>query len=355
MKLISHSDPSFAEKWQMLWSEDKMQHPLAAGWDIPYQQEYYKNFATLEDVSFIIESESGPVLGLRAFIEKSETSVRLSAAGRPLVYLESQKRAYQIGSAFSDLKNQFLKIIDVFPKIRVIYTDYLTNASISKFSLFLLELGGTPHPYFTQIINLRLDEKDLWADTRVSYRSLINWGMREMQPQVFDKSNIELTHIHKLRDLHIKAAGRSTRSDKTWDLQFEWVKSGHAFLVLGHLGEVCVSGALFLTTNKCAYYGVSASDRDMANKSLAHAVLWKGVLHAKSIDCETIETGAQIFTDEQETYLTEQIPTSRSTDHGPGNLKHRNISMFKRGFGGMPHNWLEITYTSSPKVQSVRS
>ena len=155
----------------------------------------------------------------------------------------------------------------------------------------LLENGAETRPYYTQVLDLTADEKALAADRRESYRSLINSGLRELEPRVIDRSNFDPHHIEEFRKLHIKAAKRETRSERSWEIQGEWVRSGHAFMVLGHLDQKLVSAALFMTTQKFAYYGVGAYDRELFEKPLSHAVVWKGILHCKELGCTRLEMG----------------------------------------------------------------
>ena len=110
MRIVGCEDPNFLSKWQKLFDESQHQHPFGTSWDIEYQREYLRDLK-FKDLSFLVESEEGPVLGLRLFLEEKEgSSLAFSNAGRPLCYLENSRLIHQRPSAFRLLKEQFLKI-----------------------------------------------------------------------------------------------------------------------------------------------------------------------------------------------------------------------------------------------------
>jgi lipid II:glycine glycyltransferase (peptidoglycan interpeptide bridge formation enzyme) len=131
------------------------------------------------------------------------------------------------------------------------------------------------------------------------------------------------------RLLHRQAAGRETRSRKTWDLEYEMVLQGEAFVVLAYLEQALVTAALFLYSPRYCYYGVSASNRDLFDKPLSHIVLWTAILHAKGLGCRFFEMGKQLYPGQGD-----PLPTQ----------KELNISTFKRGFGGKTQIRLDVVW-----------
>ena len=132
--------------------------------------------------------------------------------------------------------------------MEVWYRDFVINGIVSNFSKYLLLSGAESSPCYTQMIDLldkRATEK---ASMRKSYSSLINWGMRELNPKVYDETNISWDLMERFRELHIREAGRETRSLKSWHRQFEWIKTGGAFLVVGSMGSDMVSAGFFSVT-----------------------------------------------------------------------------------------------------------
>ena len=139
-----------------------------------------------------------------------------------------------------------------------------------------------------------------------------------MEIEIHDNSNIKWKIIEKFRDLHIREAKRETRSIDTWQKQFEAISLGLAFCVTARLDEELVSAAYFLCPDKICYYGSSASRRDLFDKPIFHALLWKAIKYAKEKRVKIFETGLE-YSKEQEQFLTK---------------KEVSIAKFKSGFGG---------------------
>ena len=174
------------------------------------------------------------------------------------------------------------------------------------------------NPSTTRIIDLDQNEDDIKKSIRKSYHSLINWGLKTMKIEIHDKSNIKWNTIERFRDLHIQEAKRKTRSIDTWKKQFDAISSGLAFCITAKLEKELVSAAYFLCPEKICYYGSSASRRDLFDKPLSHAIIWKAILESKRRGASSFNIGS--------TY--EYKISYSATD------KEKNIAYFKEGFGG---------------------
>lgn len=208
------------------------------------------------------------------------------------------------------------------------YRDFMLEGKISMLSQYLLTHGARAKPTFSRVIDLKDDTSLLKSNIRKSYRSLINWGMRELQPIVAGADRLTWEMMDAFRQLHIHEAGRETRSVSSWKRQFEMVKADDAFVVFGHLNDALVSAGFFDCSKTNCYYGISASRRDLFDKPLFHSLLWTAVLHAKKIGCRWFEVGDQVFPE----HPTEPFPTA----------KEQNISGFKSGFGGETRMFLDL-------------
>ena len=166
------------------------------------------------------------------------------------------------------------------------------------------------------------------SSIRRSYKSLINWGIRELHPRVYDAATITWELIDQFRQLHIRESGCETRSEESWRRQLDMVQAGEAFIVLGHLNGELVSSGLFMNSKINCYYGISASRRDLFDKPLFHAIMWTAILHAKELGCKWFEVGEQLYPN----YSHENLPTK----------KELGISKFKSGFGGEIRMFLDL-------------
>lgn len=184
--------------------------------------------------------------------------------------------------------------------------------------LMLSKLNANLKIVTSRIIDLTYDEDDLKKSIRKSYHSLINWGLRELKIEIFDQNNITWEVIAKFRNLHIAEAKRETRSIGTWEKQFEAIKCGNAFCITAELNNEFVSAAFFSCASNLSYYGSSASRRDLFDKPITHALIWKAILESK-------KRGAILF-DIGSTFV--------GNNHQIISQKEKNIGYFKDGFGG---------------------
>jgi len=113
---------------------------------------------------------------------------------------------------------------------------------------------------------------------RKIYTSLINWGQKNLSPQLLDDRTISPEDVESFRDLHIEVARRETRSRRTWELQYEMVCRGEAVTLPGYMKRELVSAALFLFGPKYCYYGVSAAKRELFDKPLSNHTIWAAML-----------------------------------------------------------------------------
>ena len=142
-----------------------------------------------------------------------------------------------------------------------------------------------------------LTKDNLKKSLRKSYKSLVN----RQEGVIFSP------FIYQLKELHLKAAGRKTRSDETWDIQQEMIDAGEAFVVELYKDGTLISAALFMTNQYCCYYAVAASLVGVNS----HPVIWAAIEYCKAEGLERFELGEKL----------------------EGTEKERNISKFKAGFG----------------------
>lgn len=178
------------------------------------------------------------------------------------------------------------------------------------------------HPFISEVkaerlgrINLDLSEDTRWSCLRKSYRSLINWGRRNLKVQVIDQDDIDHSAFLAFKGLHLTASGRKTRSDGSWDCQFDMIQRGKGFLVNAYYQNDLVSGCFVMNDQRTALYAVAASNRDLMANGLAvnHFPLWQAICTSRDKGCKEFILGDVVGLNEQE-------------------KKMQNIALFKRGF-----------------------
>ncbi len=167
---------------------------------------------------------------------------------------------------------------------------------------------------FRGLIDLTRTEAELHAGVRKSFKSLINNGRAEMTFKAITKDNADEKAFREFEAFHLHVAGRKTRSAETWNVQLEMIEAGEAELLMGYLEpHGLVSSALFTDYGQTTSYAVAVYNRDLFDKPLAHANVYKGMLRAKSRGQKNFNLGV--------------MPVE-----GEATEKEMNIGKFKKGF-----------------------
>jgi len=251
------------------------------------------------DRSIFLLQKSVPVLAAPALCREGE----LNYANGPteiLSVLSGSAHRYAVKMLFKQLKQQH--IIANFLIDQILLREGFSHIEKASFS-------------YVGLVDLTLNEKARHQCIRKSYKSLLNWGEKNLNIELIDKSNMSRASFMLFKDLHFLASGRKTRSDKSWDYQFDMIVEGNAYLVNAYLGERLVSGCYILHDNQTALYGVAANDRELMAEGLAinHYPLWQAINMANEKKCKK--------------FLLGNVGIEDQTDQ-----KSRNIAKFKRGF-----------------------
>jgi len=294
--------------------------PNALNWG---RQDIHDEGKVFEDRSFLLMLENEPVIGFLGTVIEADKR-NLDAYGFPCISAEDK------GKLTTKVAKTFLKEFDLITQDvngTIWCRDYLHNGEISSLSRHLLLKGARANPFFSKVIDLSNNEKMLRSRVRKSYGSLINWGLRELQPIVLG-ADMTWEQMLTFRQLHIREAGRETRSEASWHRQFELVEAGEAFVILAYLEHELVSAGFFMHSDLNCYYGVSVSRRDLFQKPLFHSLMWIAILHAKKLGCRWFEVGGQLYP----RHPADPFPSA----------KEQGISDFKAGFGGATRVFMDL-------------
>ena len=295
-----------------------------------YAQRPTDEGGTVRDCSFLISNEEEPLILFRGAISQFEGRTNLEFSGVPCAVFEFKRNwTGKTKKIFHNECNQ------IFEKINgtIWYRDFLIRGAISPLTTLLLKSGAKATPRLSQIIDLTEDKALLWKQIRKSYSSLINNGLRDMDPEIMDSKTITWQKMQEFRNLHIRESGRETRSEESWKRQFEMVKADEVFVIFGTFKNKLVTAGLFSYNKTNCLYWVSTSRRDLFNKPLFHAIMWTAILHAKELGCKWFEVGEQYFPN----HPAETLPTK----------KELGISDFKAGFGSETRMFLDLKLDNS--------
>jgi len=282
-----------------------------------FEKMYIHDKTLFRDLSFILNFDDKPLAAFIGNLITKDNNIFIKNFEIPSLFIESKT-----GLTLKQKKKYYFYIDEIL-KIPCNFREFSGIDNSGKISYgidYLLnkKLKITKNNY-TRKIDLNDSEQFIKSNIRKCYHSLINWGLRELDLKVLDSSNIQKEDVMNLRDLHIREAGRITRSKESWIAQYEQIKTSPSFMVSGFLNNELVTSGIFVCNQNYCFYGVSASRRDLFNKPLFHAPMWKAIIYAKAKGIKIFETGFDYF---------ETNTSNRPSD------KESNIAYFKSGFGG---------------------
>jgi hypothetical protein len=273
--------------------------------NLSYEMEYYGY--DYIDYSLIVFINSIPILACFAYCKHGKFQF-FESPGRIISHKGYDYSGSVINTAHKLLlqKLNTLFIKEHFTECSFFYNPFFISEFCEK-----IERTDLEH---TAVIDLTLSEAEIKSNIRKSYKSLVNWGEKNLIIKILDSTSFCANSFSDFKKFHIATSGRQTRNDKTWDLQADAIKNNEAYLILGYFDSKLVSGSFILYGNKTAAYGVGVYDRElMAQKiPLSHFTIMKSVLYAKSKGLALFDLG---------------LITPKPDDE-----KYNNIAKFKKGF-----------------------
>jgi hypothetical protein len=140
-----------------------------------------------------------------------------------------------------------------------------------------------------------------------------------MDVSVYDFKNITPEVFKAYQALHLKAAGRVTRPQETFDLMYQMVKADLSVLVGARKDSEFIGFALIETYKSRACYSSAANTPELRQLPIAHGIQDATMKWLHANDFVLYELGSQIY---------------GPTLFDIGSDKEQSISLFKRGFGG---------------------
>ncbi len=198
--------------------------------------------------------------------------------------------------------------------------DPLAKNHLTQFTYnYLMKYGYENVSLNTQIIDLDKDERTLWGEIKKSHRNEIKKGNTKFKIVMYEPFKNNLKHYEVFKNLHFLAAGRKTRPDETWDLQYKWMLQGNTVLSIAYLEDQPVGGILASLYKNNGVYAISANHPDYGEFPITHSIQWEMIKWLKQNRYRYYVLGIQYFSEQPYSH-----PTHKDID----------ISLFKRHFGG---------------------
>ncbi|MEK7646869.1 MAG: hypothetical protein AAB378_00665 [Patescibacteria group bacterium] len=185
---------------------------------------------------------------------------------------------------------------------------------------FLMQFGFIDASLNTQILDLRRSVDELRRGVRHGHDSDIDKASKILTAAVFDCSNITREVFDKYTDLHHKDPGRAKRKSITFDMMYDWIKDGDAFLIGAQKENKFIGFSYFFIFKNNVYYGSACNDSKAGNLPIAHFIQWEAIQWMCKQGIKFYEIGWQYYSDTLQNFPSD---------------KEKYISQFKRGFGGI--------------------
>lgn len=326
MKFVTNKDPKFKSLWKDFLHQNTDISPFYSLAWMDYQAAYSEDRLKL-DLSFVALDDAENIAAIcPLYLEQYGDIRRLSYRGE---YLQSLRAPLVSGYVFpkrrDKIRQELFEKIDQIAlesgaaKCNMIIDPLCGDSQIEGYN-YLGRYGYLDASLTTMLIDLRKSTSDLWKDLRASYKALINKSERIYKTSVMDASSVTRAQFDAYVEVHHKAAGRITRPQLTFDIQYEMLKNDQACLIGVEVDGAWAGFAYFLHTKHSAYYGSGAEDPTLVTDTpLGPVMQWAAIKYyadsgLKFIELDNQYFGPQLF----------ECPSA----------KDMSISFFKRGFGG---------------------
>lgn len=210
----------------------------------------------------------------------------------------------QVGKIFS--KKIILDDYKSFSLIKLPLTNSLEN--IFKYDLLNGKKLFQQQEMYTAL-ELSLDE--IWKSLRKSYRSIIN---KEKKKSIVE-GICSKEDWKECKNLHIEVSGRQTRSDRTWDIQWDMINAKTAKVFFIREEDKIIGFSLFYRSKDLVTYAVGAYDRSLfASRPISHILIWSAIEFFKQKHVKYLYLGDLIMMGVEE------------------DSKLKSINHFKQGF-----------------------
>lgn len=310
------------DEWEEMFSALEYKPVDYLGAIIDYQIEYQKqNFDDLIDMSSIIFRNGNPIAIWPISIGIKDGQSFFSSQGEnilPPLFLKNVSYK-QIKKCISEIYKICIKInLDHSKKFWKTSCPYINNDHLSAWHLLCMTKKAECSLIHNLYVDLDKDIDEIRSKFRSRYKPLISKGEKLWNIEVH-KSSIEKTIWNDFKNLHLNASGRKTRSDKSWEIQFDNVRRNNAFLITLKNDKDLVGGALFSYSSDEGRYDIGAYDRNLFDKPIGHAAQFTAIKEFKKMNLSLYKIGRRFYASD--------IPNPTE--------KELSIADFKEGFASI--------------------
>lgn len=314
--------------WDQVWEKLDYQSLRHSEEWATYQKLYFQSQgAELTDLSIVLMSKDGSTVARMPLdLVSIDGSLKITSAGMDISYpcfiktvSENDKKhiSHALIKALIELSRQ-LNIEELVFEIPPCISGY-QSLELTVWQITLAKLGCRTEVRNSLVIDLTKSLNEIRLGFRKSYKPLITSGLKAWHHSIIDSENSDEQIWESFKALHFSSAGhRKTRSNQTWDIQYNMIKQGTAVLIclFDPNDRRLIGGGFFQYTRQECIYAVAAYDRTMFAKPIGHVVQWLAIERLKSIGIQHYIIG--------ERFMPERTPSVSD--------KEISISHFKEGF-----------------------
>lgn len=274
--------------------------------------------------SFMVYKNNKIVGCIPVFLENINGEINLSYGGgaipSPIIdeklNLVTQKKVRKF--IFENIdkiayENKIKKITMYIPSLSSVYIN-----NLQKYN-YLQEYGYIDVSDLTCIIDLSRSEQELFSNFSKGHKSDIKKAEGILKLEIINETNVTKNRVYDFMNYYFRISGKNTRPMDAFDNIYEWIKSGYAVLLKATYNSFICGYSLFAIYKDTSYYAMACKDENYIEFNISHFLQWKAIKYLKDRGVKYLDVGIQYFGDTLNSFPSD---------------KDKNISKFKRGFGG---------------------
>lgn len=302
LKFLSIPEIQSSPVWQK--ELERINYKLA----IAYYAEYYQD--KFKDHSFLIVLND-ELIGY-CIAMQIEATLCFPAEGIKVIFFGANN--VRLSKIFAAIVEHLENIAQQNGCTEIIIKNELTTGQLSGLGEAIFNANFDSRLTFEMLVDVNdFDEAKYYAGIRKSYKSLINWGKRELDISIINKDALSYDKFMEFKQFHKKIAGRQTRTDASWDIQYQMVEQGFGELILANYQGNLVAGSLFIDQFEMTVYFTGVYERELFEYGISHYMLYHGIQRMHERGKSKVMTLGNFDTD-----ITDR--------------KLYNIQFFKKGF-----------------------
>jgi len=313
-----------SEKWAALWEALPFQLTCLSPSMIDYQHAYLRSAGKeVLDLSLVLLHDHVPCAIWPLTLTVGST-INLTSLGKeiqppyfvPGLSARTEKKIVANAIKLVRLLQASIAIPNIY--LEEFHLPILPAVGLSEWHQQWMSAGAIANVKHDLYIDLSLTTEQIHANIRKSYRPLIEKGCKLWDVAHFDQNNINHHIWFEFKELHKEVAGRVTRNEETWSLQYQMILNGDGFFIALRDKEDrrLIGGAFFQTTRDEGLYSIAAYDRNLFDKPVGHVVQMYAIQLMKKMGLKWYKLGERFF----------------PSDKPEPSKKELSISSFKQGF-----------------------